>query len=610
MIKMKIVNLTMNKLRLLACASLAWTLLFSHWSAQKVSAQAPDPGVPGSFAVTRAEYDFGATAFTPTGFPGPVELTASVHYPTNLPGGPFPLVIFLHGRHVTCFSGTEVTLDWPCPAGSSSIPSYRGYDYAAELLASHGMIVVSVSANGVNARDNEVQSDFGARARAELIQRHLEILRGFNTTGGAPFGGLFVGKMDLTRVGTMGHSRGGEGVVRHFLLNQAQGSPFGVKAVFPLAPVNFSRFVINRVPLAVMAGYCDGDVIELQGVQYYDDARYNVAGDTAPKHTIIDLGSNHNFYNTVWTPGLFPAGTTDDWSDSLPLGSADPHCGVFAQNRRLTDAQQRAVAKAYFAAFFRAYLKGESGFLPILTAAAPPPPSATTTNIFPSYQAPDSPAKRRDVNRLLTAANLTTNTLGGAVSGSGLIRYEMCGGQEPQPRFCIAASQPIADGFGSVPQEPHTSPAALNPAKRGLSQLRLNWYNPGQNPPSSYQNDLPVGARDVSGFEALQFRASVNFDEPGLAHNQPDQPQDLTVVLTDGFGRSTAVRVSDHSPALYYPPGRSGGVLPKILHNTVRIPLSAFSGVNLRDVRSVRFNFNREHAGALLISDLAFASNP
>ena len=189
-------------------------LLLTSAVAQVVSGQIPDPAAPGPLAVTRAEYNFGDTAFTPTNFPGPVELLASVHYPTNLSGGPFPLIVLLHGRHATCFTGGTAFLQWPCTmAGSQPIPSYKGYDYVAEILASHGYVVVSISANGINAKDNQVR-DLGALARAELIQKHLDIWNSFNTTGGAPFGTKFVGKVDMSRIGTMGHSRGGEGVVR------------------------------------------------------------------------------------------------------------------------------------------------------------------------------------------------------------------------------------------------------------------------------------------------------------------------------------------------------------------------------------------------------------
>src|SRR5215208_6890421 len=145
--------------------------------------QVPDPGTPGPLSVTREEYNFGDTAFQPTEFPGPVELRASIHYPTNLPGGPHPVIVLLHGRHATCFKGGSQLLQWPCTNGSETIPSFQGYDYVSEVLASHGYVVVSVSSNGVNAVDNSV-FDLGASARAELLQRHLDILKTFNTTGG------------------------------------------------------------------------------------------------------------------------------------------------------------------------------------------------------------------------------------------------------------------------------------------------------------------------------------------------------------------------------------------------------------------------------------------
>src|SRR5690349_21463699 len=221
--------------------SFCLTLLLLVSAAASI-AQVPDPGTPGPLTVTREEYNFGDTAFQPTDFPGPVELIASIHYPANLPAGPYPVILFLHGRHATCFKGGGALLQWPCTFnGSQPIPSYKGYDYVSEVLASHGYVVVSISANGVNAVDNFV-FDLGALARAELIQKHLDILNTFNTTGGAPFGTKFVGKFNMNQIGTMGHSRGGEGVVRHYLLDNEVGAPYGIKAGFPLEPVDFNLF--------------------------------------------------------------------------------------------------------------------------------------------------------------------------------------------------------------------------------------------------------------------------------------------------------------------------------------------------------------------------------
>jgi hypothetical protein len=582
-----------SKTRIHSLTLLVLFLFLNGVGVQIVSAQTSDPGAPGPLAVTREEYNFGDTAFTPTNFPGPVELLASVHYPTNLSGGPFPLIIFLHGRHATCFTGGTAFLQWPCTlAGSQPIPSYKGYDYVSEILASQGYIIVSISANGINARDNQV-FDLGALARAELIQKHLDIWNAFNTTGGAPFAAKFIGKVDMNRIGTMGHSRGGEGVVRHFNLNNSLGSPYGIKAVFPLAPVDFNRPVVNRAALSVLLPYCDGDVNDLQGVHFYDDARYNVPGDPAPKHYILVMGANHNFYNTIWSPSSPFPGSADDWLAFTPGGSSDPQCGIVKGNQRLTEAQERGTGKAYMSAFFRAYVGGESEFIPFLTGDAPPPPSASTNNLFVSYHAPDSPDLRLDVNRLLNATNLTTNTLGAAVTRSGLNPYDLCGGEPPQPAKCLP-DEPNA-------RQPHTTPSARSPL-RGLSQLRTGWDDFS----ALYKNELPPGLRDVSGFQAVQFRISVNFAD---ARNLAGLAQNFTVALTDGGGFVSSVPVSNFSGALYFPPG-SVGPVPKVVLNTVRIPLSAFTGVNLNNIRSVQFKFDQRLQGAILVTDVAFASAP
>src|SRR5215212_6239317 len=572
-------------------ASLA--LLLACGAAFNVNAQTPDPGAAGPLAVTREEYDYGNLAFQPSGFPSAVELKAAVHSPNGLAGGPYPVVVFLHGRHVTCYRNTTTALRWPCRNGETVIPSYQGYDYIAQNLASWGYIVVSVSANGINAFDNNV-TDLGMQARAELIQRHLQQWDTFNTAGAAPFGTKFVGKVDLQRVGTMGHSRGGEGVVKHYVYNTSQGSPYGIKAVFPLAPVDFNRPVANNTALAVALPYCDGDVNDNQGVHFYDDARYNVAGDASPKHTIQVMGANHNYFNTVWTPGLFPAGGADDWGFTSG-GSTDPQCGTGAGNHRLTATQERGVGLAYISAVMRVYVGGESQFVPYLTGEAPPPPSAQTTDLHVSYHAPDTAAARRDVNRLLTSTNLTTNTLGGATTQTGMTPHDLCGGASPQPQHCLPAAQ-------ATTRQPHTTVSARATTTRGLSQLRTGWSALT----ATYSNDLPTGARDVSAFKWLTFRVSVNFAD---TRNPSGIPQNFRVVLTDGTGATSAITVSSFSDVLFYPPG-SVGPVPKVVLNTARIPVSGFSGVNLSDIRSVQFRFDQKTSGALLISDVAFSSAP
>ena len=122
----------------------------------------------------------------------------------------------------------------------------------------------------------------------------------------------------------------------------------------------------------------------------------------------------------------------------------------------------------------------------------------------------------------------------------------------------------------------------------------------------NYRNNLPPALGNVTAFQAIQFRVSVNFAE---TRNLEGLASDFRVVLTDASGASASVRVSDVSGALFFPPGEVLTV-PKVVLNTVRVPLSAFSGVNLNAVRSVQFTFNERLQGGVLITDVAFASAP
>ncbi|HKB42363.1 MAG TPA: hypothetical protein VKD72_38410, partial [Gemmataceae bacterium] len=116
-----------------------------------------DPGAMGPLAITAQDYDFGNERFDPVSIAGTakVELTARIWAPTDLTGGPRPLLLFLHGNHSSVFSGTTAQFTWPPPAGFQPIPNHMGYGsnpfapgvtYLADVLASHGYIVVSVSA--------------------------------------------------------------------------------------------------------------------------------------------------------------------------------------------------------------------------------------------------------------------------------------------------------------------------------------------------------------------------------------------------------------------------------------------------------------------------------
>ncbi len=520
---------------------------------------------PGPYDVSRREYDFGDRAFQPTGLGAKVEIRADVHFPAGLPDGPYPIVLFMHGNHSSCYRGTQAGFRWPCRRGWQPLPNHEGYDYAASRLASYGYVVVSVSANGVNVLGSQL-ADTGMRQRGELLEEHLDLWQEWSTAGGEPFGDRFIGNVDMTNIGTMGHSRGGEGVVWHVIVDRERADPFGIDAVLPLAPVDFTRETVNRVALAVVLPYCDGDVFDLQGVHLFDDARYRVPGDPKPKHTLTLYGANHNFFNSVWTPSSGYPGAFDD-----SFGRCED---------KLTPIQQRHIGARYIVSYFRRYLGGENDLDPVWTGETVPP-KVDATRALMAYLAPDLAERRLDVDRFTDASSIRRTELGDGVTSSGLSLLAWCANTFETP--CVPGDLSFADVH--LP---------------GLARGVFGWSGPQ----AEVRFDLGSG-EDVRVFDAVQFRVSVN---PGYRANAGVDYQDLTLSLVDGNGDVVGVAASDvGNEALRYPSGlrRFSG---HVILQQLRFPLERFDALDLADVREVVIEFDRTGKGVIDVADLAFSA--
>ena len=215
---------------------------------------------------------------------GPVK--GSVYYPAEDDGvgqpfnarlaavGRVPIVVMAHGNH------------------SPADPSYLGYDYFQQTLARMGMVAVSVDCNALNGAFGGVQN---IEDRADLI---IDSISYFQARDADP-GSVFFGRIDFTRLGLMGHSRGGDAVVT---IPTVIGLPgVTIRSVLALAPTNF-RFWAG-LPTIQPAGYVfmtilpagDGDVRDNNGAQFYDQ------GTPAPfKSQLYVHSTNHNFFNRQW----------------------------------------------------------------------------------------------------------------------------------------------------------------------------------------------------------------------------------------------------------------------------------------------------------------------
>ena len=228
------------------------------------------------FPVGEAFYDPGTDPFVPAadrmisfppgdGYPVPrtVEIRALVRYPAAVAGAgaPFhpavstcPLVLIVHGNHRATLS-----------PGGPPTESYRGFDYLARHLAARGYIAASLDMdqlNGPFGEDAPVNNTISYRARTILA--HIARWRAKNMSDP-----LFAGRVDLFRIGLVGHSRGGEAVVEARRL----GSPYGtVAGVASMSPTDWLGDIHFGCPYLVTYGSVDGDIITAEGFKLYDRA--------------------------------------------------------------------------------------------------------------------------------------------------------------------------------------------------------------------------------------------------------------------------------------------------------------------------------------------------
>ena len=323
-----------------------------------------DPGTPGRHQTVTGTYTLPGLRIP--GYAVPVEVQGVVVSPVGARGAR-PLVLFLHGRHYTCFGSRGTTSgDWPCPRGMRPVPSDRGYLQVQRLLASQGYDTVSIGANGINAQDHR-HMDGGASARSVLVRHHLSLWTRWASPSGRPSAPAIVRRSplaDMSKVLLVGHSRGGEGANRAAIDSRVtppghSRATWRIAGLLHLAPTAFGQNPAPGVPTVVVLPYCDGDVSDLQGQQFVDRLR-DVAPDGALRSSLLVMGANHNYFNSEWTPGVAVAPALDDWRDRT-----DAMCRSGGR-QRLTPAQQRAVGATYVATAARAFVARDPRVLPLL----------------------------------------------------------------------------------------------------------------------------------------------------------------------------------------------------------------------------------------------------
>ncbi len=264
-------------------------------------------------------------------------LNARVYMPKG--DGPFPMVMMVHGNHSM--------LDY----------SDGGYAYLGELLASRGIIGVSVDENFINGHWS---GDFMGKempARGWLLLKHLEQWQKWND-GANPD---IEGKVDMDNIVLVGHSRGGEAVSIAAAFNKLDRFPdngnekfnfdFGIQGIITIAPTDYRynrEISLEDINYLSIQGAYDSDETSFWGMRPFHRLQFSEDFDGF-KAGLYMNHANHGQFNSTW--GRSDFGAPMRWLLNLkPL---------------VTGEEQRQVAKVYVSGFAEAVLKGNQEYLPM-----------------------------------------------------------------------------------------------------------------------------------------------------------------------------------------------------------------------------------------------------
>ena len=277
-------------------------------------------GIVQSIVSAVSDYDFAKTP-----------IAGKIYYPEE--GTSCPTLFIVHGMH------------------DSAVPSYLGYDYLGEYLASYGYVVVSVDQNIINSL--EATNDI----RAILLLDTISALLQENENRNSPV----FHKINPDKLAIAGHSRGGEMVATAYLFNNLEAYPddgtvafdyhFSISSVVAIAPTVDQYMPANHavkmedVNYLLLHGANDQDVSMVMGEKQYNNVTFTGTKDCFKASVYIN-GANHGQFNTQWGRYDLNKGTN----------------GFLNTNHFITAEEQQRIAKIYVRTFLDNTLQQDASY--------------------------------------------------------------------------------------------------------------------------------------------------------------------------------------------------------------------------------------------------------
>ena len=536
------------------------------------------------------EYNLGDTTIVQSNFPPdsrfrnmPVRLNGVIAVPQGK-GGPYPVVLIMHGTHPGCPEVEHGVDRWPCPPDQEQ-PNYRGFAYLVRELAARGYVALSININAENT------FGFGEGVPLERMQqvvdKHLKALATASAGGANDFGVDLKGRADVRRLALVGHSRGAENA--YYLAHErglaaptsaaqhGYGPALGLLLIAP-AP-GFVLPARTDAPLAAILPACDRDVLDQLGQKFFEGARLDPEQAQWATSAWLER-ANHNDVNTVVKGGEL---LSPDRTDCTTLMGKEA---------------QQAWLVAYAADFLTTIFGQDAGAIRDAKARLGMDPQLPAPGqMYGQAGRVASLAMARDRRTLLIPAGeteMTLNRLGGSVITDGVSTH-----------YCVEGYSTPAMKPGS---EPCKRPNVTIPGYPAM--VVVSWERSG----ASLRFTLPLGAGDFRNATAMSLRAAV---DPVSPLNAKGAGQALSVRLTDWNGKTATASTRPDEPALSFPvgqvkddPGFGKVFTGRAPMTTLRIPMSSFNGVDLSGIREVALVFDKTPSGNLFLGDLEVVSAP